>query len=155
MKKVPALIFLFLILNTSILFAQHKPSAHDQEKILALIADYSKARENQDTLLLRSILTKEVDQLVSSGEWRIGIKEAMSGMQRSSTNNPGQRQLKVEKTRLLNETCAIVDARYEIIGDNEAPTRRMWSTFLVVKEEENWKIAGIRNMLPARCLERD
>lgn len=148
MKKVPLLIFLFL--NTSLLFGQSQVSDQDQVKILRLIDEYSKARENQDTLLLQSILTKEVDQLVSSGEWRIGIKEAMSGMQRSSTNNPGQRQLKVEKARLLNETCAIVDARYEIIGDNEATTRRMWSTFLVVKEGENWKIAGIRNMLPAR-----
>ncbi|WP_040400215.1 nuclear transport factor 2 family protein [Cecembia lonarensis] len=137
-------------LNTSLLFGQHQVSGQDQIKILTLIDEYSKARENQDTLLLKSILTTEVDQLVSSGEWRTGISEAMYGMQRSSANNPGQRQLKVEKTRLLNETCAIVDARYEIIGDNEAPTRRMWSTFLVIKEGENWKIAGIRNMMPAR-----
>ncbi|MGY6742001.1 MAG: DUF4440 domain-containing protein [Cecembia sp.] len=150
MIKDSALIFLFLILNTSLLFGQHQVSGQDQIKILTLIDEYSKARENQDTLLLKSILTTEVDQLVSSGEWRTGISEAMSGMQRSSASNPGQRQLKVEKTRLLNETCAIVDALYEIIGDNEAPTRRMWSTFLVIKEGENWKIAGIRNMLPAR-----
>lgn len=149
MKKILSFLILSQILFTPILFGQTQPSAHDQEKILALIADYSKARETQDTLLLKSILTSEVDQLVSSGEWRTGIKEAMAGMQRSTVNNPGQRRLKVEKSRLLNETCAIVDARYEIIGEKAVTSRSMWSTFLVVKEGENWKIAGIRNMLPA------
>jgi uncharacterized protein (TIGR02246 family) len=148
MKKTIFLILVYPILCTPLLFAQHQLSNEDQIKILALIDDYSKARENQDTLLLKSILTEEVDQLVSSGEWRTGISEAMKGMQRSTASNPGQRQLKVEKSRLLNETCAIVDARYEIIGDDGASTRRMWSTFLVVKEENNWKISGIRNMLP-------
>jgi uncharacterized protein (TIGR02246 family) len=148
MKKTIFLILVYPILCTPLLFAQHQLSNEDQIKILALIDDYSKARENQDTLLLKSILTEEVDQLVSSGEWRTGISEAMKGMQRSTASNPGQRQLKVEKLRLLNETCAIVDARYEIIGDDGASTRRMWSTFLVVKEENNWKISGIRNMLP-------
>ncbi|MFD2202428.1 DUF4440 domain-containing protein [Shivajiella indica] len=148
MNKILSFLILSQVLFIPFLFGQTQPSDQDQEKILALIADYSKARENQDTLLLKSILTKEVDQLVSSGEWRTGINEAMSGMQRSSANNPGQRQLKVEKSRLLNETCAIVDARYEIISDNEVPTRRMWSTFLVIKVEGNWKIAAIRNMLP-------
>jgi uncharacterized protein (TIGR02246 family) len=148
MKERIFLILLFQILFTSFLFAQHQLSNEDQIKILALVDDYSKARENQDTLLLKSILKEDVDQLVSSGEWRTGISEAMKGMQRSTASNPGQRQLKVEKSRLLNETCAIVDARYEIIGDDGASTRRMWSTFLVVKEENNWKISGIRNMLP-------
>jgi uncharacterized protein (TIGR02246 family) len=148
MKERIFLILLFQILFTSFLFAQHQLSNEDQIKILALIDDYSKARENQDTLLLKSILKEDVDQLVSSGEWRTGISEAMKGMQRSTASNPGQRQLKVEKSRLLTETCAIVDARYEIIGDDGASTRRMWSTFLVVKEENNWKISGIRNMLP-------
>jgi uncharacterized protein (TIGR02246 family) len=151
MKKTIFLILVYPILCTPLLFAQHQLSNEDQIKILALIDDYSKARENQDTLLLKSILTEEVDQLVSSGEWRTGISEAMKGMQRSTASNPGQRQLKVEKSRLLNETCAIIDARYEIIGDDGASTRRMWSTFLVVKEENNWKISGIRNMLPTNA----
>jgi uncharacterized protein (TIGR02246 family) len=151
MKKTIFLILVYPILCTPLLFAQHQLSNEDQITILALIDDYSKARENQDTLLLKSILTEEVDQLVSSGEWRTGISEAMKGMQRSTASNPGQRQLKVEKSRLLNETCAIIDARYEIIGDDGASTRRMWSTFLVVKEENNWKISGIRNMLPTNA----
>jgi ketosteroid isomerase-like protein len=149
MKERIFLILICQILCTPLLFAQHQLSNEDQIKILALIDDYSKARENQDTLLLKSILKEDVDQLVSSGEWRTGISEAMKGMQRSTASNPGQRQLKVEKSRLLNETCAIVDARYEIIGDDGASTRSMWSTFLVIKDGENWKITGIRNMLPS------
>ncbi|RPA69985.1 DUF4440 domain-containing protein [Cyclobacteriaceae bacterium YHN15] len=149
MKKTIFLILVYPILCTPLLFAQHQLSNEDQITILALIDDYSKARENQDTLLLKSILTEEVDQLVSSGEWRTGISEAMKGMQRSTASNPGQRRLLVEKMRLLNSTSAIVDARYEIVGEIGGSTRRMWSTFLVVKgKDDNWKISGIRNMLP-------
>lgn len=147
MKKILCFIMLSQILCATFLFAQHQLSNQDQIKILALIDDYSKARENQDTLLLQSILTKDIDQLVSDGEWRIGINEAMSGMQRSSAGNPGKRSLIIEKLRFFNSECAIVDARYEIVGGNST-TRRMWSTFLVVKENESWKISGIRNMLP-------
>ena len=147
MKKILCFIMLSQILCTTFLFAQHQLSHQDQIKILALIDDYSKARENQDTLLLQSILTEDIDQLVSNGEWRIGINEAMAGMQRSSAGNPGKRSLIIEKLRFFNSECAIVDARYEIVGENST-TRRMWSTFLVVKENESWKISGIRNMLP-------
>jgi hypothetical protein len=98
--------------------------------------------------LLKSILTPDIDQLVSSGEWRTGIEGAMKGMAGSSTNNPGKRTLKVEKIRFLNPESAIADARYEIENlDNTV--RKMWSTFVVVYQDGMWKITAIRNMLPA------
>ena len=31
----------------------------------------------------------------------------------------------------------------------EGNDRRMWSTFVMVKEADGWRIAAIRNMLPA------
>ena len=97
--------------------------------------------------MLRSILTENVDQLVSSGEWRTGIAIAIEGMQRSSATNEGKRTLKVEKFRMLSPDVSIVDARYQI-ENKDGTIRKMWSTFVLVKEENQWKISSIRNMLP-------
>jgi hypothetical protein len=46
-----------------------------------------------DTVLLKNILTDDIDQLVSSGEWRQGIDESVQGMLRSSANNAGTRKI--------------------------------------------------------------
>ncbi len=118
------------------------------EEILGLIQSYSEARENQDTLTLKKILTKDIDQLVSSGTWRNGLEESMMGMMGSSKTNPGERQLHVDKIRFLSEEIALVDAKYEIVRDGVI-TRSMWSAFVIQKDGFTWKIAAIRNMLPA------
>lgn len=139
---------LFHLMLTPLLFAQvKKEDSKSIQAIYALIDQYSQARENKDTLLLKRILTTDVDQLVSSGEWRNGIKGSVSGMLRSSESNPGTRKLIVEKVRFLNKESAIADARYEIQNMN-GTTRKMWSTFVVLYIDKQWKIAAIRNMLP-------
>jgi hypothetical protein len=144
MKRI--LIFFLLIALRPGLFAQVK--ANEDQLIIYLIDQYSLARDKQDTLLLKKILTDDVDQLVSSGEWRIGIGEAVKGMLQSSQGNPGSRKLIVDKVRFLDAKNGIADARYEI-QNPDGTIRRMWSTFIVVHQEGSWKIAGIRNMLPA------
>ena len=122
----------------------------DQQKsdIKLLIDQYSEARENRDTVLLKRILTSEIDQLVSTGEWRNGMDAAVKGMLTSSTNSPGKRTLVIEKIRLLNLLVAVVDCRYEIENANNN-ARKMWSTFVVVSNNGSWKISAIRNMLPS------
>lgn len=121
-----------------------------QQKAIALVIDkYTLARETKDTVLLKTILTPEIDQLVSSGEWRTGISTAVQGMLRSSESNSGKRTITIDKIRLLTKTSAIVDARYEIQNADET-ARNMWSTFVVVQEANAWKIAAIRNMLPQK-----
>ena len=149
MKKY---IFIFIV-NTlychNILFAQGKKKEEERiRNIYALINNYSQARDQKDTVLLKSILTNNVDQLVSSGEWRNGVGEAVHGMLQSSENNPGTRTLTVEKIRFLDSKNAIADARYEI-KNKEGIIRKMWSTFVVVNDKGRWKIAAIRNMLPS------
>lgn len=117
------------------------------QEIYSLIDKYTQAREKKDTVLLRSILTEDVDQLVSSGEWRNGVDGSISGMLRSTDSNPGTRTLKVDKIRFLNAESGIVDARYEI-QNTDGTERKMWSTFIVVYNGNVWKISAIRNMLP-------
>lgn len=119
-----------------------------EEAIIALVDQYQQARETQDTLLLKSILTTDIDQLVSTGEWREGIQGSMAGMVRSSATSPGTRTLTVQKVRFLNPGSAIADARY-VIQNSDGSNREMWSTFMVVQQKGKWKITAIRNMLPA------
>ena len=144
--------FFFLFLNVTGVFflygQQNKPHIHQRKAINSLIDKYSLAREKSDTALLKTILTTDVDQLVSTGEWRNGISAAVKGMLKSSGNRPGIRTLHVENIRMLSLSNAIVDCRYEI-QNTDGTTRKMWSTFIVVAEKKIWKISAIRNMLPA------
>lgn len=145
-------IVVFLLLNLAgifLLYGQNSTVAdHHRKAITSLIDQYSEAREKRDTVLLKTILTTDVDQLVSTGEWRNGIGTAIQGMLKSSTNRPGTRTLMVDKIRMLNSTTAIVDCKYEI-QNTDSSMRRMWSTFILVTEKDVWKISAIRNMLPA------
>ena len=146
MKNIFILPLLFLVVNT-INAQQKEPSDKQKKDIIALIDKYSLARENRDTILLKAILMPDVDQLVSTGEWRNGVQSSVKGMLRSSASAPGTRTLTVDKIRLVSSTTAIVDCKYEIKNDDGSP-RKMWSTFVVVSEKSGWKISAIRNMLP-------
>jgi hypothetical protein len=119
-----------------------------QKTITTLIDQYSFAREKRDTVLLKTILTPDVDQLVSTGEWRIGLNAAVEGMMKSSANSPGTRTLHIEKIQTIGTSSAIVDCRYEI-QNADGTARKMWSTFIVISDKKTWKIRSIRNMLPA------
>lgn len=142
-------LILIAILVTFSVYAQEIITTKEKQEITFLIDQYSLAREKKDTVLLKSILTPEVDQLVSSGEWRLGIGAAVTGMLRSSESNPGSRKLIVERIRLITAESGIVDARYEI-RNPDGTSRKMWSTFVVVRENKKWKITAIRNMLPSK-----
>lgn len=142
------LTFLFFFLISFSAFCQNPLNTKgESQEIIDLISSYSKARETKDTVLLKEILVEDIDQLVSSGEWRKGIEAAVQGMMESSSANPGDRTLNVESIRFLNPDAAVVDARYEI-KNSSGTIRKMWSTFIVVLETEQWKISAIRNMLP-------
>ena len=144
-------ILLYVLFSLSIMIAdgqESSPNSEQTKAITSLIGKYSEAREKKDTILLKKILTSDIDQLVSSGEWRIGIQAAIGGMMNSSSNNPGTRTLTVEKIRMFGSTVAIADCRYEI-QNGDGSIRKMWSSFFVVAENNLWKITAIRNMLPA------
>ena len=144
----PIILLILLNLSSTAVCGQ-EPNERQRRAISAVIDQYSRARETRDTVLLRQILTDDIDQLVSSGEWRTGIQSAVEGMLVSSSNSPGRRALDIEKIRLISSTSALVDCKYEI-QRADGTARRMWSTFIIVLSKKGaWKISGIRNMLPA------
>ena len=116
----------------------------------ALVDRYANAREARDPKALETLFVDDADQLVSSGEWRKGRDQLVAGMLRSSQGNPGDRSIEVETVRFLDADTAILDARYEIAASGGNAARRMWSTFVARRERGEWRIAAIRNMLPAR-----
>ena len=126
--------------------AQAPPS--DEAAVRALVDAYSAAREKGDAAALTALFTADADQLVSSGEWRRGRDAVVKGSLGSSQQTPGTRTLTIESVRMVAANVAIADSRYDIAQTN-GTTRRMWASWLVVKDGPAWKIAGIRNMLPA------
>ena len=126
-----------------------KANESDEQLIRDLVAKYASAREVRNPEAIDALFTPDADQLVSSGEWRFGRDSLVAGMLRSSQRNPGDRTITVERVRFISSETAIADARYAIKGRDGAADRNMWSTFIVVKEAGGWRLAAIRNMLPA------
>ena len=121
----------------------------DADAIRTLVGHYASARESRDPQAIRKLFTADADQLVSSGVWRRGREALVEGMLGSSRRNPGTRTLTVETVRFPAPGVAVADARYVIAGSDGAADRRMWSTFVCLRTDDGWRIAAIRNMLPA------
>jgi len=49
----------------------------------------------------------------------------------------------------MTPDVAIADGRYELTGQAGGQDRRVWSTFVMTRAAAGWRIAAIRNMLPA------
>jgi uncharacterized protein (TIGR02246 family) len=124
-------------------FAQ-KPA--DEGAVRDVVKRYVDAREARDPKAIESLFTADADQLVSSGVWRKGREEVVKGTMASSEAAGGKRTITVESVRWLSPDVAIADGRYEIAGPE---TRKMWTSIVVVRKPEGWRIAAIRNMLPA------
>jgi hypothetical protein len=60
------LLLLYILPAVMVKAQDGKPTDSQQKAIIALIDKYSEAREKSDTVLLKNILTKDVDQLVST-----------------------------------------------------------------------------------------
>jgi uncharacterized protein (TIGR02246 family) len=127
--------------------AAQKPA--DETAVRDLVARYVDAREHRDPQAIESLFTPDADQLVSSGEWRKGREAVVKGTLASSESSGGHRTIAVESVRFLSPDSAIADGRYEIAGLAGAPARHMWTSIICARTPAGWRIAAIRNMLPA------
>jgi uncharacterized protein (TIGR02246 family) len=133
-----------LVLLAATLFAQ----SADEAQVREVVRKYTEARDHvvnqNDAKVLEALFTPDADQLVSNGQWRKGREEVVRGSIASSQTETGKRTIAVESVRFLSPTVALADARYEL-GD-----RKMWTTLLITRGQTGWRIAAIRNMLPAK-----
>ena len=123
--------------------------AGDEAAIRAVVKSYLDARERRDETAVRALFTEDADQLTSSGEWRKGREAVVTGTLASSQSSSGARTIAIETVRFPAAGVALADGRYEIAAAQPAETRRMWTSFLMIRQGDAWKIAAIRNMLPA------
>ena len=124
-------------------------TAQDQAQIREVVKKYVDAREHSDPKATEALFTPDADQLVSSGEWRKGRDNLVRGAMASSERTGGTRTIEVESIRFLAPGVAIADGRYQISGMANGGTRKMWTTLVMKKGADGWRIAAIRNMLPA------
>ncbi len=141
MRKYLLLAFALLSASTVITGAA---SPSDDEAIRSLVQHYVNARNSKNEAAVRDLFTPDADQLVSTGEWRRGLNALVKGAMASSRKESGQSSVTIESVRLLGHDAAVADGRYQT-----SPERRMWSTFILQRTDAGWRIAAIRNMLPA------
>ena len=127
--------------------AAHAQKPADEAAVRDVVKRYVDARDAKDPKATESLFTADADQLVSSGVWRRGREEVVKGTMASSEAAGGKRTITVETVRWLSSDVAIADGRYEIAGPE---LRKMWTSIVIVRKPEGWRIAAIRNMLPAR-----
>jgi uncharacterized protein (TIGR02246 family) len=141
-------IFITLLTLTVLSPAAAQAPVSDDAAVRALVDAYSAARDKGDAAALTALFTADADQLVSSGEWRRGRDAVVKGSLASSQQAQGKRTFTIDTVRMIAANVAVADSRYEI-AQTDGTTRRMWASWLVVKDGAVWKIAAIRNMLPA------
>jgi uncharacterized protein (TIGR02246 family) len=130
------------------LFAQ-APASGDESAIKEVVRKYVEAREATDPKAIEALLTPDSDQLVSDGTWRKGRDELVRGMLESSKRTGGRRSIAVESVRMLGPDVALADGRYVQAGLAGGGNRAMWTTIVLKRGAEGWRISAIRNMLPA------
>jgi uncharacterized protein (TIGR02246 family) len=135
---------LLSVLAAGLLLAAGLYAQSDDDAIRAIVQKYMDARESQDAQAVGALFTSDADQLVSSGVWRKGREELVKGTLASSRNSTGKRTITLTSIRYVVPAVAIADGRYEL-GE-----RKMWTCFVLSKTSSGWKIAAIRNMLPAQ-----
>jgi uncharacterized protein (TIGR02246 family) len=121
-------------------------TAKDEADIRAVVRKYVDARELRDPAAVEALFTEDADQHTTSGEWRRGRPQVVAGTQQSSTQNPGARTIRVDTVRFVTRDVAIADGPYEIAS--AGAIRRMWTTFVLRRKTDGWRIAAIRNAAP-------
>ena len=143
------LMTLLCVLAVAPLSAQQASSrAGDEAAVREVVRKYMDARAARSATAIEALFTADADQHTTSGEWRRGRAQIVPGTLQASQQNEGTRRITVESVRFVTQDVAIADGPYEIQPAGGAPARRMWTTIVVVRGTDGWRIAAIRNMVP-------
>lgn len=151
MRKRLILLFLSSMFYSSLIYSQSasEQTAHETA-ITQLITEYLAVREENNEQALLALLTEDVDQLTTSGTLRSGRDHVSSGSLASTRNNSGTRYITVETIRFIRPDVAIMNGLYDIVDRADAADSHYLTTFIVVMEDNRWKISAIRNMQPTQ-----
>jgi uncharacterized protein (TIGR02246 family) len=140
---------IYCLISAGLCLGQGSTPGNDEAPIREIVSKYVDARERNDPKAVEALFTNDADQLVSSGEWRKGRDAVVRGAMASSRSTGGKRSITVEQVRFVAPDVAIADGRYELSGLAGGTNRSMWATLIMKKTSNGWRIAAIRNMLPA------
>jgi uncharacterized protein (TIGR02246 family) len=148
--RLPVTVILCLLTLPPLLAQQRGGRAGDEAAVREVVRRYVAARELRDPRAIEALFTDDADQHTTAGEWRRGRAAIVPGTLESSQRNAGTRTIRVESVRFLTADAAIADGPYEITaaGGTAAATRRMWTTLVLTRQQDGWRIAAIRNMVP-------
>ena len=119
----------------------------DDAAVRDVVKRYVAARDAKDAKAIEALFTPDADQLVSSGalaQRPRGSRQGHAGQFRSRRRQADHHR---QSVHWLSPDAAIADGRYEIAGPETRKVRR--TSIVVVRRPEGWRIAAIRNMLPA------
>jgi uncharacterized protein (TIGR02246 family) len=136
------------VLTPALRAQQPASSAADEAAVREVVARYMAARDARDPAAVAALFTSDADQFTTGGEWRRGRERIRAGTAESSRRNPGSRRISIEAIRFVADDVAIADGPYEIATAGAASTRRIWTTVVLVRTAEGWRISAIRNMAP-------
>ena len=147
MSKITASFLTFLLMGLSG-FSQNSGRAGDEAAVRHVIEQYLEARNQADAAKTRAVFTEDADQLVSSGEWRRGRDSLLEGAMAMSNKHTAKSSIHLDAVRFVTDDVALADGDY-VTHSAPGATRKMRTTFVMKREGGKWKIAAIRNMLPA------
>lgn len=148
MRNIRIICLFLTAVASGTLYAQDTTGDASSRAVRSVIARYMQARNSKDAKAIPQLFTSDADQLVSTGEWRKGINDLVRGMSASSSKEKNQSSITVESVRFLDPAVAIVDGRYQTVSVN-GRTRNMWTTLILKRTGNAWRISAIRNMLPS------
>lgn len=131
-------------LASTVVWAQGGQGARDETAVRAVIARYVEARGSEDAAAIGALFTDDADQFNSAGEWRRGREAIVKGTLQSSQRNPGARNIVLEAVRFPAPGVAIADGEYGI------GAQRLWTTLVLTRDGDTWRITAIRNSAPRR-----
>jgi uncharacterized protein (TIGR02246 family) len=139
------LVCVCVVAMTALTAAQgNQSAAGDEAAIRDVVKRYVDARDRRDAAAIAALFTVDADQFTTSGEWRRGREAIVKGGLASSQQNPGARTIDVKTVRVIAPGVAIADGGYAIQGTG----RTMWTTIVLARDADSWKIVAIRNAVP-------
>jgi uncharacterized protein (TIGR02246 family) len=140
---------LALVASAPAASAQSADRAADEVAIRAVVQAFLDTREANDATALGALLTPDVDQQQTSGNTRRGREAVVTGSLTTQQSTGGKRTITIDSLRFVTPDVAIADGRYDSVGRADGTDQRMLTSMVLRREAGAWKIAAIRNMLPA------
>ena len=138
-----------LLVLPALCFAQNTNRVADETAIRAVVNAFLDTRDKNDPVALAALMTADVDQQQTSGNVRRGRDAVVKGSLATQQSTGGKRTITLDSIRFVTADVAIADGRYDSVGRADGSDRHMLTSMVLKREGGAWKIAAIRNTLPA------